>query len=277
MKCRRCGAEIRPGTEMCSSCGSSAGRRRRAASIVCRHCGRRVRASGRLCPACGVALKRSWRPVLLASLAIVLLGAGYFFLARVVTIDRIRSQAARLSRASLVSLLPAPTPTLTRVPTQTAEPRPSPTHIPTATAFATPTRTPTAIPTATVEPSATLRPPTATSAFPYPAVVLLAPANGSEFAGGGAEIILSWQAVAGLAEGDGYEVSLRYQAGGQRQTVTEWVRDPAWRVPADVYGRRDAANPTLEWSVRVARPNGTGSNLRLSPPGETWTLAWRDG
>jgi len=273
MKCKRCGAEVRPGSEICSTCGTSVKRRRQPGYVVCRHCGRRVRASGRLCPACGAELRRSWRPVAVAALVVALLGAGYYVVADVVTLPRIRQEVERLPTVSLIELLPPPTATSTPVPTRATEVRPTPTRIPTATVAASPTPTALFTATATATATPTRRPPTATPALPYPAVELATPATGTEFAGADAIIMLSWKAPGALKEGEGYRVALRYQANGQPVTTQAWVQETSWRVPAEVYGKRDAAAPEIEWSVQVTR--GGADGVPLSPASATWAFTWR--
>lgn len=273
MKCRRCGAEVRRGSEICSTCGTSIGRRRRPGYVVCRHCGRRVRASGRLCPACGAELRRSWRCLVLAGLLVILAGAAYYVVTQVVTIPRIRQEVERLPTVSLAELLPRPTATSTPAQARATVVRPTPTRIPTMTP--NPTITPTPPSTVTPEPSATptRRPPTATPSFPYGAVELVSPASGAEFTGPDAAITLSWKAPGPLKEGEGYRVTLSYQAGGRRQTREAWVRETTWRVPAEVYAQRDADSPLLEWAVRVTAGGSDGP--ALSPAGPSWTFTWR--
>lgn len=213
---------------------------------------------------------------MLAGLAIVLLAAGYYVLTEVVTIGRVRQEVERLPTLSLAALLPPATPTRTLEPTQEPEPQRAPTRIPTMTPVrtATATKAPTPTATATPPPSPTPWVPTPTPAFPYPPVENEAPANGTEIAGADSEIVLSWRPVAALAEDEGYALSLRFEENGQTQTLVQWLQEPSWRVPAELYGRRDAANPVFEWSVRVVR--GASDGVPLSPPGAVWTFRWRE-
>jgi len=213
----------------------------------------------------------------LGALAIVLLATGYYVVTRVVTVGRIRRQVERLPEISLVALLPQATPTLTRTPARPTASRPAPTRIPTMTPYISPTPTATLAPTATPTPTATRRPPAATPAptFPYPAVALAEPASGTEFAGADREIVLSWQPAGTLGEDEGYALTLRYQAGGETQTMVEWVRETSWQVPAEVYGKRDAAEPALQWSVRVTRRTAAADEVPLSSPSEARTFIWR--
>ena len=145
MRCKRCGAAVKPGSGFCLACGAVVGRQRRG-MVRCR---RRVPASGRLCPACGAELRRSWRWAFVLAMCVVLVGGGYYLVAEVITVQRIRQQLARLPRVSLSSLLPQAAPTLTPLPSQPTEARPTPTRIPTATPV---TPTPTASPTTTETP-----------------------------------------------------------------------------------------------------------------------------
>lgn len=209
----------------------------------------------------------------LAALAVLLVGGAYYVLTQVVTIARIQQEVQRLPTVSLVELLPPPTPTNTPAPTRATEVRPTPTRIPTATAVAS--STPTPLFTATATPTVTLtpRPPTATSSLPYAAIELVAPATGTEFAGADSTITLSWKAPGVLKDGEGYRVTLRYQASGQPQTTEAWVQETLWRVPAEVHDRRDAAAPEIRWSVQVTR--GTADGQALSPPSAVWTFVWR--
>ncbi len=244
-------------------------RRWQPGRVRCRRCGQRVPASGRICPACGAELQRSWRALALTALAVVLVAAGYWVLARVVTVGRIRREVERLPTVSLVALLPQATATSTATPTQTVEARPTPTRIPTATPFLSPT--PTA--TATVTPTATLRPPTATPAFPYAAPRLLAPASGTEFAGMGTTILLSWAAVADLPADAGYAVTLQYVVNGQARTEVQWVREASWAVPTELRDRVDPGHPAVQWSVRITR--GAAGGEPLSAPSAMWVFNWR--
>ena len=281
MRCRRCGAAIQPWSRLCSQCGATAGRRR-TRFLRCRHCGRRVPVAGRLCPACGAELHRSWRRVLLTVAMLVLLGGSYYAVTQVITVHRIQQQLSRLSRVSLASLLPPPTPTFTPVPTETAEWRPTPTRIPTATSVPSPT--PTASPTTTATSTAipTARPPTAvpataTPAFPYPVVELLEPAAGADLTGDA--LVLRWKAVADLADEEWYGVSLRYWRDGQVQYAGAWIKETLWQVPSELHHRPDPARPTFEWDVRVmkrlAAADGSSKEVALSPLSEIRTFTWR--
>lgn len=232
-----------------------------------------MRASGNICPACGAELQRSWRSFVLAGVAVVLLAAGYWVLTQVVTIGRIQREMQRLPTMSLVALLPQATPTFTVTPTQTVEVRPTPTRIPTATPFTSPTPTAAATATATATPTATRRPPTATPAYPYAAPQLFGPASGTEFAGTGTTILLSWAQAEGLADDAGYTVTLHYQMNGQAQTLAQWVQEASWAVPADLHDKVDPANPVVQWSVRITR--GAADGQPLSAPGATWSFNWQ--
>ena len=228
-------------------------------------------------------MRRSWRDLALALTAVVLVGAAYYVVTRVVTVERIRQQVARLPRPSLVALLPPATPTFTAVPTQPTPMRPSPTRIPTAT------REPSVTPTASLTPTLAASPTpsaviggraTATPAYPYPAVVLLAPPHQAEVSGPEAPLNLSWQPVGTLAEDEWYGVSLRYWADERTQYTGAWVKETTWRVPQDLFRKPDPARPAFEWDVRVmkktgTRPDGGSEGVPLSPPGETRTFIWR--
>jgi hypothetical protein len=245
--------------------------------LRCRHCGKRVPAAGRLCPACGAELHRSWRRILLAAVALLLLVGGYYVVAEVITVRRIQGQLVRVSRASLASLLPAPTPTYTPIPTPTTEWKPTPTRIPTATPVLSPTPTATATGTATTTPSPTARPPTATPVYPYAAITLLEPAAGAELASDA--VTLSWKSVGELAEDEWYGLSLRYWRGGQIERKEARVKETSWQVPPELRGIPDPARPSFEWDVRLVRrtvvADGSTKDVALSPAGETRAFAWR--
>lgn len=88
----------------------------------------------------------------MAAGALILVALGYFFITQVVTVRRIRQQVERLPHFSLVSLMPAPTPSFTPAPTRETETRPTPTRIPTGTPVPSETPLP---PTSTVTPTLT--------------------------------------------------------------------------------------------------------------------------
>jgi len=224
---------------------------------------------------------------LLIALALVLVGAGYYLVTQVVTVRRIRGQWSRLSRVSLVSLLPQATPTFTPLPTQTVEWRPTPTRIPTATRVPSPL--PTASPTVTQTITPTTQPtaaqatatpgilrPTATAAFPYPVVELLAPGNGTDFAGD--SLALTWKPVGDLGTEEWYGVSLRYWVSGLIQYDGAWVKETSWPVRPELRHKPDAVKPGFEWDVRVMKrvvaAGGGSQEVALSPPSETRTFLW---
>lgn len=248
--------------------------------VHCRNCGKRVSAQGRLCPACGATLRRGWRHVALFVLCLALVGAGYYLVARVVTVSRIRWQLARLPRPSLAAILPPATPTYVVVSQRSTETRPVPTRIPTATPFRSPV--PTATPTSTMTPTAapTARPATATAAFRLPAVKLLGPASGAEFGGADASVVLSWEPVGELAEDEWYSVNLRYQANNQTNYDGTWTKETSWRLPSHLFRKPDPATSGFEWDVRVmqrtgSRPDGGNQGVPVSAPGEVRTFQWR--
>jgi len=122
---------------------------------------------------------------------------------------------------------------------------------------------PTPTPTSTPLPSAT--------PLPYPAPVLLGPAEGEEFQGSEAHILLQWTSVGILQEGEWYQVRL---FRGEEETGTWRSKAQGWRLPPEMYpGPGDS--PLFRWDVIVKRADGTPQGEPVSPPSAPRSFFWR--
>ena len=130
-----------------------------------------------------------------------------------------------------------------------------------------PTATPTLTPTMT---------PSSTPAPPYPAPHLLSPADGAEFEGENAVVVLTWASIGILRDNQAYLVELETPA--HVAPVTYSTQGTTWRLPSNLWppGQRG----TLAWRVTVVQGTNPTSDETpewepLSPASETRNLVWR--
>lgn len=116
---------------------------------------------------------------------------------------------------------------------------------------------PTPTPTSTPLPTAT--------PLPYPAPVPLGPAEGEEFRGPGAHILLWWTSVGILGEKEWYVVRLLHN-GEETEART---KAPSWRVPSKLYPGRGGSS-LFQWDVVVKRAEGEV----ISPPSVSRSFLW---
>jgi hypothetical protein len=139
-----------------------------------------------------------------------------------------------------------------RAPTPT--PSPTPTGTPAATPIPASTDTSTPAPTAT--PTPTPWPTRTRTATPTPrwlsAPGLLVPADGAQYTGWDARVVLSWTAVPGMAPDEYYVVRIPYDASGG---VAEfWRQETRLQVPSN-FSLPATGFPDrhYDWSVQVKR------------------------
>ena len=135
----------------------------------------------------------------------------------------------------------------------------------------------TATPVPTLTPTATLTP---TPGPPYPAPPLLAPAEGTEFEGPGAAILLNWASVGILDEDEWYAVRLRRSGVVAEQLPLVWTKATSWRLPAGLYVEGLAEPQRFFWQVMVMRQTGVDEDgiwqgEPASPSGQTRTFGWK--
>lgn len=119
-----------------------------------------------------------------------------------------------------------------------------------------------------VTPSPTSTP---TSAFVYAAPYLLAPADGAEFHGREARIVLQWTSVAILAEGEWYEVRLWPTSQGEDNPVRFHTHASSLTVPRSIYPA--GGDGRFNWTVYVVYRARRASVL--SPSASTRSFSWR--
>jgi|GEM_PF-1432377 len=129
-----------------------------------------------------------------------------------------------------------------------------------------PQRTPIVVRVTT--PSPTLTP---TSGLRYAAPVLLWPADGAEFQGWDAHIVLQWTSVAMLQLGEWYEVRLWSAGEGTDDVQKYYTRANALQVPTDAFPGGPAHE--LRWSVALVY-QGRRPTM-LSPVSATRRFTWQ--
>ena len=166
-----------------------------------------------------------------------------------------------------------PTPTPTRTLTPTAPPTPTPSHTPTPTTSLTPTPSHTLTATHTPVPTAA---PTAT---PLAAPTLLDPADGSQFNGEGAVIILSWTSVEGLGPDQYYVVISEYPHNGATWHDWQWTKETELEFPDYLYDLLTSPRQ-VKWWVVVMRPisepppQDSREGQQVGQPSEVRTFTW---
>nr|MBC7243990.1 zinc ribbon domain-containing protein [Chloroflexota bacterium] len=278
MRCRTCGAEVKPGLRLCPECGATLGGSKLLGRTVrCRSCQARVPSGLSFCPYCAAPLKRSWRGVLRGLMILAILSTTVYLLMHYMHY---------VPWAELRGLLPrrVQAPSLAFLVTATFTASPSPTRTLTATATPTPSRTSTPLPptdTPTMPPpTATRKPaPTRTPTLPFTALRLIGPENQVEFRGGDAQIQLSWDSVGTLAEDQWYAVNLRFMSGGVAQYSGTWTKETNWVVPSELYTKAGQSERAFQWNVTVMKQtgiteDGNREGIALSPPSETRIFFW---
>jgi LysM repeat protein/RNA polymerase subunit RPABC4/transcription elongation factor Spt4 len=131
-----------------------------------------------------------------------------------------------------------------------------------------PTPVPTSVPTLT---------PTPTPGPAYPAPLLLYPAEEAVFKGVESTVTLQWASVGILADDEWYALHLRYLGERTDKPVetTVHTRITSWRVPAEWYPGRGAAQNRFQWKVEVVRMDEQGKALgAISEQGYVRHFAW---
>lgn len=139
------------------------------------------------------------------------------------------------------------------------------------------------IPVGTATPVPTLTPtPTATptQAPPYRAPALLGPAEGAQFEGSNAAILLSWASVGILGKDEWYVVRLRRAGVVTEQLPLVWTKVTSWPLPPDLYASDLAEPQEFNWQVAVmlhtgASDDGAWTGQEISPRTGVRTVFWR--
>ena len=87
----------------------------------------------------------------------------------------------------------------------------------------------------------------------YGPVILRAPANGASYQGEGANIVLEWQTVSGLAANEYYRVMIFYPVNGREQAGGAWLKDTSYRPPTWFLTQH---NGRFEWQVVIIEASG---------------------
>jgi hypothetical protein len=95
-------------------------------------------------------------------------------------------------------------------------------------------------------------------------VILKAPANGASYQGEGANLVLEWQPVNGLAANEYYRVMIFYPVNGGEQAGGAWLKSTSYRPPAWFLTQH---NGRFEWQVVIIE--ATGPVERNGRPGDT--------
>lgn len=272
MRCQNCGTKVPPGLSICPECGANINVHIQR-TTECSNCHAVVPAGLRACSNCGAPLRPGIRNRL-RGVAIVLIVLAGWYVGRNVAWDRFRALVSEVHPPSFAFLS---TPTSTPLPTLTVTPTATPTRTRTSTQTPLPpteTFTP-ALPTATVRSQATSTP---TLSFAAPA--LLSPADGQQFEGSGATIILAWQPVGTLAADEWYSINIRFMAGGEPHYSETWIKETSWQVWQELYYQAGQNERHFEWSVVVMRQTGTRANggregVSISPPSEIRSFYWQ--
>jgi len=109
--------------------------------------------------------------------------------------------------------------------------------------------------------------PTPTQLPPYPAPNLLLPSDGAVFTSATDTITLQWAAVGQLEPNESYAVTITDLTSEDKWSVTEYVKDTAFIVPAS-FVPTDAKPHIFRWSVYIARQIGGDEEN-----GEVWEIA----
>ncbi|HOU23138.1 MAG TPA: zinc ribbon domain-containing protein [Anaerolineae bacterium] len=274
MRCKSCGAQVKPGLGVCSECGATLGHVHVLGHRVrCRCCQKRVPSGVKICPYCGAPLRSTLRNVIRFLVVLLILEVLVYVGKYSVPWNSLRALLG-LVRKPEVTFLATPTFTSTRTATITVTSTPTLTRTPTVTPEP-PTDTPVP-PTVTN----TRRPaPTATPKPKFPAPRLRSPDDGTEFRGSDAQIALQWEPVGALAEDEWYAVSVTFTAGGVIQYDGIWTKDSSWLLPAGLYMRAGESERGFNWQVTVmkqtgAKADGGREGTVVSPASTRRTFFW---
>lgn len=97
--------------------------------------------------------------------------------------------------------------------------------------------------------------PTPTQLPPYPGPNLLLPADGASFTSEADTITLQWAAVGALETNEAYAVTITDLTSDDKWTVTEYVRDTSFIIPAS-FVPTDGRPHIFRWSVYIVRQIG---------------------
>ena len=109
--------------------------------------------------------------------------------------------------------------------------------------------------------------PTPTQLPPYPGPNLLLPADGASFTTAADTITLQWAAVGALETDEAYAVTITDLTSEDQRTITEYVRDTSFIVPASFAPTEDRPH-VFKWSVYIVRQIGGDEEN-----GENWETA----
>lgn len=109
--------------------------------------------------------------------------------------------------------------------------------------------------------------PTPTQLPPYPGPNLLLPSDGASFTSAADTITLQWAAVGALETNEAYAVTITDLTSEDQWTVTEYVRDTTFIVPA-TFVPTDGRPHVFRWSVYIVRQIGGDEEN-----GENWEVA----
>lgn len=109
--------------------------------------------------------------------------------------------------------------------------------------------------------------PTPTQLPPYPGPNLLLPSDGASFTSVTDTITLQWAAVGALETNEAYAVTITDLTSDDQRTVTEYVRDTSFIIPAS-YAPSQGRPHVFRWSVYIVRQIGGNEEN-----GENWEVA----
>jgi len=207
------------------------------------------------------------------------------------TLTHTSTLAPQTSSSPIPSSTSTDMPTNTPTSTETLSPMPTdiptdiPTNIPTNIPTDIPTNIPTDIPTPTkIALLPTFTPPPTFTPTPFPTstpTVIPTPAlrfekpvltkrDSPHYAT--EEIInLEWHVEGALASDEWYAVRLSWMENGETSFGGANVKEPAWIVPRDYYGKADqSTGRAYHWHVHVENNEG----VQISPSSETLTFYW---
>jgi LysM repeat protein len=118
----------------------------------------------------------------------------------------------------------------------------------------------------------------ASTSTQYTAPTLLYPPDGATFTGPTALVMLQWISVGILEEDEFYRVTLNVPTADGTDTVRNYIKSTAWRVPEAFFPPAELIDRTFSWSVAVVRQIGTDLNpvyTSVSRSGEGREFLWK--